>query len=410
MRIVAHFDMDAFFAAIEERDKPRLEGLPVVVGADPMDGRGRGVVSTANYKAREYGIHSAMPISEAWRLSEIARRKGEPETVFIGVNMGKYAEESEKIMEIIRTHVALVEQASVDEAYADLTPSTLFRVNPESAEGLSFVAGDHSLIRANRRMVDDRYEKARELCKKIKKEVKEKRKLTVSVGVGPNKLIAKIASGMNKPDGLTIVREEEAEAFLEPMHIRKIPGIGPKTEEMFLKLGVKLVRDMKKFSKEEMEKMMGKWGLDLYEKVRGRDDSPVVEEYEAKSIGEEETFSEDTKDARFISERLNELCESVIDRLADRSLISARGGQARLPASGGNRRIGELRGFRTVAIKVRFADFETKTRAHTLAKPASDLGTLKFEALRLLAPFLDKRENPRNKKIRLIGVRIEKLI
>ncbi|MBI2592570.1 MAG: DNA polymerase IV, partial [Candidatus Colwellbacteria bacterium] len=241
MRIVAHFDMDAFFAAIEERDKPRLEGLPVVVGADPMDGRGRGVVSTANYKAREYGIHSAMPISEAWRLSEIARRKGEPETVFIGVNMGKYAEESEKIMEIIRTHVALVEQASVDEAYADLTPSTLFRVNPESAEGLSFVAGDHSLIRANRRMVDDRYEKARELCKKIKKEVKEKRKLTVSVGVGPNKLIAKIASGMNKPDGLTIVREEEAEAFLEPMHIRKIPGIGPKTEEMFLKLGVKLV-------------------------------------------------------------------------------------------------------------------------------------------------------------------------
>ncbi len=372
MRIIAHFDMDAFFAAIEERDKPRFKGMPIVVGADPFGGKGRGVVSTANYKAREYGIHSALPISTAWRLSEIAKRAGKAQTIFVGVNMEKYIEESGKIMEIIHASVPLVEQASVDEAYADL----------------SFVASNPSLIRANRRMGDGGYKKAIEICWKIKMEVKKKRKLTVSVGVGPNKLIAKIASGKNKPDGLTVVREDETEKFLEPLKIRDIPGIGPKTEEMFLKKGVKLVRDLKKFSQNQMKEMMGKWGLDLYEKVRGLDDSQVVEEYEAKSIGEEETFSEDSKDAIFISKHLERLCEGVFETFSKSGFKS----------------------FKTVSIRMRFSDFETKTRAHTLAKSASDKETLKFEAMRLLSPFLDKRENPRNKKIRLIGVRIEKLI
>jgi len=357
MRIIGHLDMDAFFAAVEERDNDRFRGKPIVVGADPAGGRGRGVVSTANYKAREYGIHSAMAISEAWRRAEEGKRKGGPAVIFLGGNFKKYGAVSAEIMVIIRGYALLVEEASIDEAYFDLSSC-------------------------------GSYEKARELALKIKAEVKEKERLTATIGIGPNKLIAKIASDMQKPDGLTVVKDDEAEKFLEPLAIRKIPGIGPKTQEFFRAKGVKIVRDLKKFSKADLEKFMGKWGLELYEKIRGKDDSPIVEDYEVKSIGEQETFMADTRDLNFISERLSGLCESVI---------------ARFKASG-------FKTYKTIILSVRFADFETKSRAHTLEKPACDLATLRFEAMRLLVPFLDKRENPRGKLIRLIGVRVEKLV
>ncbi|KKW45391.1 MAG: hypothetical protein A3A43_03580 [Candidatus Liptonbacteria bacterium RIFCSPLOWO2_01_FULL_56_20] len=356
MRIVAHLDMDAFFAAIEERDNPRFKGLPIVVGADPKSGAGRGVVSTANYKAREYGIHSAMPISTAWRLSEEARRKGGPAAVFMGVGMRRYGEVSGRVMAILRIHVPIVEEASVDEAYLDV----------------SFTGS---------------YEKAEALAKKIKQSISDKERLTASVGIGPNKLIAKIASGRHKPDGLTVVRGDEAEAFLAPLPIREIPGIGPKTEELFLKLGVRLVQDLKKYSKDEMREMLGKWGADLYEKVRGRDASPLVEEWEAKSIGEQETFEQDTKDLHFVTERLQALARTVVKRLG----------------------AGGFKTFRTVVLTVRFSDFETKTRSRTLETPTDSYETLEFETMKLLLPFFDKRENPRKKLIRLIGVRVEKL-
>ncbi|MBI4094965.1 MAG: DNA polymerase IV [Candidatus Liptonbacteria bacterium] len=362
-RIIAHLDMDAFFAAIEERDKPRLKGLPIVVGADPEEGKGRGVVSTANYKAREYGIHSAMPISTAWRRSEAARQKGRPPAVFLGGNFARYGEVSERIMAIIRTCVARVEAASVDEAYMDLSFS-------------------------------DSYEGARAICESIKQEIREKEKLTASIGMGPNKLVAKIASDFKKPDGLTIVGHDDektcaelVEAFLEPLPIRKIPGIGPKTEAMFSEKGVSTIRDLTRFSQTELGEMLGKWGLSLYRKARGVDESPIVQEYERKSIGEQETFREDTKDSNFIQERLAAMCESVIAHLTT----------------------SEWKSFRGVSITVRFADFETKTRAHTFRDPVSDLGALQFEAMRLVMPFLDKRENLKKKKIRLIGVRVEKL-
>lgn len=355
-RIIGHLDMDAFFAAIEERDKPRIKGKPIVVGADPAGGRGRGVVSTANYKAREYGIHSAMPISTAWRLAEEARRRGEPPTVFMDGNFARYGEVSNRIMAIIRAHVPLLEEASVDEAYLDL----------------SFT---------------NSYGAAEKLCEKIKREIKDKEKLTSSIGIGPNKLIAKIASDFKKPDGLTVVIETEAEKFLEPMPIRKIPGIGPKTEAMFLKRSVKFIRDLKRFSEAELRGMLGKWGLALYRKARGLSDSPVVEEYEVKSIGEQETFPKDTKDPNFIAKRLKALSEAVIQRFEK----------------------SDFKTFRTVTVIVRFHDFETKSRSHTLRESASDMKTLEFEAMRLLVPFFDRRENPRQKPIRLIGVRVEKL-
>ncbi len=356
MRIIAHLDMDAFFAAVEERDNPQFKGMPIAVGAEPGQGRGRGVVSTANYKARECGIHSALPISTAWWLSENARMAGKPAVIFLPVDIEKYAAVSGKIMDIVRKYSPKVEEASIDEAYFDM----------------SFTGS---------------FAKAGEICQKIKSEIREKEKLTCSIGIGPNKLIAKIASGVKKPDGLTIVEEKDKENFLAPLAIRKIPGIGPKTEEMFKNKGVNIVRDLKKFSREQLEKMLGKWGLELYEKVRGRDDSPIVEEYEAKSIGEQETFLKDTKDSNFIFGRLNLMCKSIIGRLA---------------AAG-------FKSFRTVVVTVRFADFQTQTRSHTLAKPTAMQKILEFEALKLLSPFLDKRENPKGKLIRLIGVRVEKL-
>jgi DNA polymerase IV (DinB-like DNA polymerase) len=356
MRIVAHIDMDAFYAAVEERDTPRFRGLPIAVGADPEGGKGRGVVAAANYKAREYGIHSALPISQAWRLSEAAHKQGKPPVTFLSVDMKKYAAVSARVMAIIREFAPVVEEAGIDEAYADLS-----------------FAGS--------------YEKAEAVCRDLKRAIKEREQLTASVGIGPNKLIAKIASNEHKPDGLTVVREEDAEAFLEPMPVRKIPGIGPKTEEALVTQGIRLVRDLKRFSQQDLQEMFGKRGLEFYDAIRGRDESPIQESREPKSIGEEETFDRDTRDATFIGERLKELCQAVLRRL------TAEGFSA----------------FRTVVVKVRFADFETHTRAHTLAQPTNSLSVVEFEALKLLMPFLDSRENPRRKPIRLIGIRLEKL-
>ena len=356
MRIIAHIDMDAFFAAVEERDTPRFRGLPIAVGADPDGGRGRGVVAAANYKAREYGIHSALPISQAWRLSEAARRAGLPPVVFLSVDMKKYAAVSERVMAIIRSHAPVVEQAGLDEAYADLS-----------------FAGS--------------YEKAEAVSRAIKDAIRANARLTASVGVGPNKLIAKIASGENKPDGLTVVREDEAKAFLEPLPVRKMRGIGPKTETELAKQGITLVRDLKRFSREELRAMFGKRGLGFYDEMRGMDDSPIVEHAEPKSIGEEETFDRDTRDAMFIGERLKALCQEVMKRFAREGFET----------------------FRTVVVKVRFADFETHTHAHTLRNAANSAAALEREALKLLLPFLDSRENPHRKAIRLVGVRVEKL-
>lgn len=365
MRIIAHLDMDAFFASVEERNRPRLKGLPIAVGADPADGKGRGVVSTANYKAREYGIRSAMPISKAWQLSEVAKKQGKPAAVFLDGNFGSYKIVSGNILRIIRKYIPHIEQASVDEAYLDL----------------SFTGS---------------YSAAEELCRKIKKEIRDKEKLTCSIGVGPNKLIAKIAVDMHKPDGITVVGDDEekkcaqlAEEFLEPLAIRKIPGIGPKSEEVFSKIRIKTVGDAKKLSQGDLYDLMGEWGLELYEKLRGRDNTPIVEEYEVKSIGEQETFSVDTKDFQLVNDRLKHLCGGVSQSFRKRS---------------------GFKSYKTIAVTVRFDDFETKTHAHTLVEPVSDEKTLYFEAMKLILPFLDKRENPKNKLIRLIGVRIEKLI
>jgi DNA polymerase IV (archaeal DinB-like DNA polymerase) len=355
-RIIAHLDMDAFFAAIEERDTPAFRGLPLVVGADPRGGKGRGVASTSNYLARAYGIHSATPISTAWRLSEAARRAGKPPVIFVSVDMLKYARVSDEVMAIVRRFIPIVEQASIDESYGDM----------------SFT---------------ESYEAAKLLGRGLKDAIRAEERLTASVGIGPNKLIAKIASGMHKPDGLTVVRDEEAESFLAPLSVRTIPGIGPKTEGVLSAKGFTFVKDLKSLTPHQLENLLGKRGVDLYEKIRARDPSPVEEYSEPKSIGEQETFGSDTLDSQILLNELETLGKGVVTRLLREGIQS----------------------FRTVVLIVRFADFETKSRAHTLAEPVGDIATLHREALKLLLPFLDRRENPRRKLIRLIGLRVEKL-
>lgn len=356
LRIIAHLDMDAFFAAIEERDTPAFRGVPLVVGADPLGGKGRGVAATSNYPARAYGIHSAMPISTAWRLSEAARRAGKLPVTFVSVDMEKYARVSEQVMRIVQRFIPTVEQASIDEAYGDV----------------SFT---------------ESYEATEALCLRLKETIHAEEQLTASVGIGPNKLIAKIASAWRKPNGLTVVREEDAEAFLAPLSVRSIPGIGPKTEAMLNAKKIKLVTDMRALTVHQLEVLMGKRGVDLYEKIRGRDDSPVEEYSQPKSIGEQETFESDTLDSHLLLNQLDALVRGVIDRLHHEGFHS----------------------FRTVVLTVRFTDFVTTSRAHTLAMATDERATLRREAMKLMLPFLDRRENPCQKLIRLLGLRVEKL-
>lgn len=373
--------MDAFFASVEERDNPRLAGRPIVVGADPEGGRGRGVVSTANYAARAYGIRSALPISTAWRFSEAARAKGSPPAVFMAVDMEKYASASRRVMAIVQRHVpggpgaarALIEQASVDEAYLDLS-----------------TAGS--------------YARAEEVARKIKEEIKREERLTASVGIGPNKLIAKIASDRRKPDGLTVVREEDAEAFLEPLGLRAIPGVGPKSEERFAQHGMRTVRDAKRLTCAELADMMGKWGEELYEKLRGRSDAELNVDPAQRSISEQTTFDEDVPVDGQLKHR--KLLEATLGALAE----DVHANLLREVAAGAS-----FTSFRSVGITVRFADFTTKTRIVTLkdAVIASAAGAavevIRFQALRLFMPFLDRRENPAHKAIRLLGVKVERL-
>ncbi len=377
MRIVLHIDMDAFFAAVEERYNPQFAGKPIVVGADPKGGRGRGVVSTANYAARKYGIRSAMPISTAWRLAEDARSRGEPAAVFLQGNHALYREVSERIMVIVANTegVAAFEQASIDEAYVELKiPNSKIKI-------------PNKFQNSNSKSQTDPWREAEERAKALKGEIFQKEGLSCSVGMGPNKLVAKIASDFRKPDGLTVVQPEQVQEFLDPLPIRAIPGIGPKGEALLHQKGIRTIAVLRQVERARLVEWLGKWGEDLHQKARGISDDPVSDDWEPKSIGEQETFESDTLQSAFILERLRELAGAVFQRFQADDFTS----------------------FRTVVITVRFADFTTLTRSHTSPKPRATLEALNGEALRLILPFLDQRGNPRRKKIRLIGVRMEKL-
>ena len=356
MRIIAHVDMDAVYASVEERYHPELRGRPVVVGADPKGGTGRGVVTAANYAARKYGIRSALPISRAWRLAEAARRRGAQETVFVRGNQALYREVSQRIMPVIAQGADAFEEASIDEAYLDLSS-----------------------------LAD--MERAETHARTLKKEVLEGEGLTCSVGIGPNKLVAKIASDFQKPDGLTVVRPDEVLGLLDGLGIRVIPGIGPKTDLFLQQQGLKTVADLRRVELGQLREWLGKGGEDLYRKARGISDDPVSNEWEPRSVGEQETFEEDTLDPVVVLERAQALANTVFQRFVGAGFAT----------------------FRTVTVTVRFVGFVTVSRSRTEKLPLPDLAALQAEVRQLLQPFFDARENPKGKKIRLIGVRVEKL-
>lgn len=345
-RVVLHLDMDAFFAAIEERDNPRFRGLPIVVGASPNGGLGRGVVSTANYEARKYGIHSAMPISWAYRAC--------PTAIFLPVDMTRYIAVSQRIMLIARKYAGQMEQVSVDEAYIELR-GTSYPLRQSASE-----ASESASQRAN----------------EIKKEIWKKERLTCSIGIGPNKLIAKIASDFKKPDGLTIVSAKGGQDFLDPMPVRVIPGIGPKTEKTLGDWGIKLVRDFRKVDKQKLVDKFGVHGEHIWKLAHGIDEREVEENREAKSVGRQTTFEKDIKGSGPIIETAFTLLEEVFAELKQRGLSG-----------------------HTLTVVVRYAWFETHTSQEKLDHGLS-LREAKKLALKLLLPYLT------GKAVRLVGVRI----
>jgi DNA polymerase IV (DinB-like DNA polymerase) len=343
-RIIFHMDMDHFFTAVEERERPEYKGKPVVVGADPKEGKGRGVVSTSNYEARKAGVRSGMPISRAWKLC--------PEAIYLPPNFPLYIKVSKEIMEIARKYADKFEQWGIDEAFLDVSA----------------------------RVKD--YAEAEALAKQIKREIKEKEHLTCSIGIGPNKLIAKIASDYQKPDGLTIVKEGDAEAFLAPLPVRRLLWVGRKTEAKLKKMGINTIGDLARYDPTVLAEAFGVMGTQMHLMARGIDRSEVEARTEVKSISHETTFEEDTDDAEAVLKALDALAAEVSKEVIDQKLF-----------------------FKTVTVKVRYENFETHTRSKTLAFITNRLQDLQKTARELLKAYLKH-----NRKIRLIGVRVSSFV
>jgi nucleotidyltransferase/DNA polymerase involved in DNA repair len=335
--------MDAFYASIEQREDPSLRGEPVIVGADPQQGEGRGVVAAASYEARRYGVHSAQPISRAWRNC--------PEGVYLRPRFDVYEAESREVFGIVREAVDVLEPVSIDEAYADVT---------ERADGDLGAA--------------------RQLAEALRRRIEAERSLTCSVGIGPNKLVAKIASEEDKPDGLTLVEPDEVEAFLANKPAEVIPGVGPKTAEALDELGVETVGELAARDPRAMEERFGAWGPRMVRRARGEDERPVRAEHERKSVGVESTFPEDVEPDR-AREALDELAAEAADRL------QAEGDQGR-----------------TIVLKLRLTPFETFTRQRTLPAPTDDPATIR----EVVTELFDEADVDR--RVRLLGVRIASLV
>lgn len=343
-RIILHADMDAFFTSVEERENPELKRKAVVVGADPKGGTGRGVVSTCNYTARRFGIHSGMPISWAYRKCQDA--------VFLPVSMDLYIQASQKIMAILREYGTKFEQVSIDEAFVDLSSAQSF-------------------------------EKAKEIALTIKNKIKEKENLSCSVGIGPNKLIAKIASDFQKPDGLTIVLPEQVTSFLEPLKVRRLPGVGPKAEAALNSLNIGTIGQLAAIDISLLRKVFGNaWSNYLYSAARGNDEQPVEERHEIKSISRRVTFEKDTKDENILQRTLQELVAVVIDDLKSSGFIS----------------------FKNVTLIIRYEDFTLHSKQRTLIEENSDPEVILKIVRTILKEFVRD-----SRKIRLIGITLSKL-
>jgi nucleotidyltransferase/DNA polymerase involved in DNA repair len=342
-RTILHVDMDAFYTSIEQRDRPELRGKPVIVGADPKGGRGRGVVAAASYEARKFGVRSAMPIGRAYRAC--------PHAVYLRGDMRKYADVSSRIMAIFETYTDLVEPLSIDEAFLDASAISV----PEKGKALGA---------------------------EIKESILRQERLNASVGVAPNKFLAKIASDLEKPDGLVAVLPGGELEFLRELPIERLWGVGPKTAEGLRGAGLKRISDLWPLQLEDpIVAALGKHGEHLLALARGIDEREVVPAHEPKSVGHETTFDVDTDDPARIRSTLLWLSDAVAVRL----------------------RRHRLRG-RTVTLKFRDQSFVTETRSHTLREAVDD-ASLIFEAA--LAQL--DRVAVRGRKVRLLGVSLSNL-
>lgn len=325
-RTILHLDMDAFFAAVEQSDHPEWRGKPVVVGADPRGGRGRGVVSTCSYEARRFGIHSAMPISKAWKLN--------PGAIYVQPRGRRYAEVSRQVMEILSHFSPDLEQISIDEAFLDITSTQKLFGGAEA------------------------------MAKRIKAEIRKETNLSCSIGIAPSKFVAKIASDLRKPDGLVLVPEGEVERFLAPLEIARLWGCGPKTVPLLQAMGIFTIGDLAACAQLELINKFGQVGLHFWRLAHGLDERPVSDDHSAKSMSRESTFAADTGDEEEMRQTLLSLCDDLAYDM----------------------RRHEVRG-RTITLKIRLADFSTFTRSRSLETATDTSAELFHHASELFASF-----------------------
>ena len=338
IRKIIHIDMDAFYASVEQRDRPEFKGKPVIVGGDP---KSRGVVAACSYEARKFGIHSAMPSVTAYRLC--------PNAVFIRPRFDMYREVSSQLREIFCEYTDLVEPLSLDEAFLDVT---------QNYKGMP---------------------SATLIAQEIKRKVYDRTGgLTSSAGVSFNKFLAKVASDINKPDGITVITPEMANEFIDKLPIREFFGVGKVTEEKMLNIGIKTGADLKKYKKEQLIQTFGKSGNYFYDIAHGLDDRPVEPNRIRKSIGKETTFSEDIDDTDHIIEILEDIAAKL-----ENSLIKK-----------------DAKG-RTITLKVKYFDFQSITRSITIDEPAEGASVI----MKYVRPLLSKTEAG-EKKVRLLGISI----
>jgi len=343
VRTIIHLDMDAFYASVEQLDHPSYRGKPVVVGADPKGGAGRGVVAACSYEARKFGIRSAIPISRAYRLC--------PTAVFVRPRGARYAEMSERIFAILLEYTDLMEPLSIDEAFLDVT--------------------------ASQRL----FGPAAEIGQMMKARIRSELGLVASIGLAPNKFLAKVGSDLGKPDGFVAVAPGQERAFLDPLPISRLWGVGPKTEARLHQMGFQTIGQIARTPLSTLEDALGQGGRDLWDLANGLDDRPVEPEQEAKSIGAEHTFSEDTADREQIRRTILELADRVGRRLRREEVVA-----------GG------------VTLKFRDHRFHTVTRAAALDQPTDVGDTLFREAWALL-----RKVEWHGSQVRLLGVTATRL-
>ncbi len=338
-KYVIHLDMDAFYPSVEVLDNPELKGKPVIVGGSKK----RGVVSSASYEARKFGVHSAQPMATAIRLC--------PQGIILPVRMSRYKMVSEKVFEIFYLFTPLVEPLSIDEAFLDVTGSACLFGSPV------------------------------EIAEKIKQEVAEKIGLTISAGVAPSKFVAKIASDMEKPDGLTVVPSDKVRQFLDPLSIKKMWGVGKVTQKTLSRLNIHTFRDLRRMSVEVLERKFGKYGIKMHELAMGIDERQVVTSHDIKSIGHEETFSVDIIDPESAKKELLSLANRVARRMRRKSMEG-----------------------KTVTLKVKYNDFVQITRSATLQKYTNDSSEI-YSTIRNLLVKTAVGKKP----VRLLGISLSQL-